>query len=101
MNDTIEVEVLEIDGAAPAAPAPEPAAESTPPPWTAWQGRIRQLDARWWPLWVILGVLALGLLLTVGVVVGVSVLVLRTIVRLIRGIGRLFAGPAHDTRLTR
>jgi hypothetical protein len=101
VNDTIEVEVLEIDGAAPAPPIPEPTPESPPPAWTAWQGRIRQLDARWWPLWVILGILALGLLLTVGVVVGITVLVLRTILRFMAGIRSLFAGPTHDTRLSR
>ena len=71
----IEVEVLEIDGAAPPAKT-ETGGESQPrQPWENWQGRIRQLDARWWPLWVFLGIIALVLMLTVGVVLGAVFLV--------------------------
>lgn len=75
----IEVEVVEIDGVAPTihgAP-PAPAAQS-------WQGRIRMLDARWWPLWVLLGAIAIALLLTVGLVIAV----IFVIFRILNAIGR-------------
>jgi hypothetical protein len=101
MNDPIEVEVLEIDGQAPptASPAPEP----KPPQaaWQTWQGRVRRLDARWWPLWVILGIVGLALLLTVGIVFGAIFLVARTIARLVNGVIGLFAGPVSTTTLRR
>ena len=80
----IEVEVLEIDGAQPPAPfvpREDPAAQRQPP-WQNWQGRVRQLDARWWPPWVILGAIMIFLILTVGVVIGI----LMVVFRIIRGI---------------
>ncbi len=82
----IEVEVIEIDGVAPAAKT----ASQEPPPearwqnWQKWQGRVRQLDGRWWPLWVFLGAIALVLLLTVGLVVGVVFLVFRILTGILR-----------------
>jgi hypothetical protein len=84
-SQAIEVEVLEIDGS-----APQPTFASEPPPksapWMQWQGRIRQLDRRWWPLWVLLGGVALSLLLTLGLVVAVILLILK----LLQGIARIF-----------
>ena len=88
----IEVEVVEIDGVAPAAPQVRP--EETPQhqsdqrAWQGWQGRVRQLDSRWWPLWVLLGIVALALALTVGVVLGAIYVVLRVVTNLIRAILR-------------
>lgn len=96
----IEVEVVEIDGAAPIVAQPRPRPDTgmnfddeAPPgsqgfrgrDWQQWQGRIRTLDSRWWPLWVLLGIIALFLLLTLGLVIAVIYLVLRTI----RGIFRV------------
>ena len=81
----IEVEVVEIDGLAPPIRS---AAEETPPqtpPWQDWrnlQGRVLQLDKRWWPLWVFLGIIALALIVTLGVVLGIVLLIFR----IIRGI---------------
>ncbi len=86
----IEVEVLEIDGVAPVAKAP--AADENPQSggdwqdWRKWQGRVRRLDGRWWPLWVFLGVIALALLLTVGLVLGVVYLIVRFCVNVIRAL---------------
>ena len=87
----IEVEVLEIDGVAQAVPQVRP--EETPRPsggdwqdWRQWQGRVRQLDSRWWPLWVFLGILVVGLLLTVGLVFGLLVLILRIFLKIVRAI---------------
>ena len=89
----IEVEVVEIDGAAPPVKfeSREEAAPMPPSPWQDWQGlqgRILRLDKRWWPLWVFLGVIVLALLLTVGVVLGVIFLILR----ILRGIVRAIFG---------
>lgn len=94
---SIEVEVVEIDGIAPPTRV-EPSHE-TPrnsrgaagaqwQDWQKWQGRVRKLDSRWWPLWVILGIIALFLILTVGVVVGVLVLIYRIITGFFRALMR-------------
>lgn len=96
MNETIEVEVLEVDGAAPQRPAPAP--EPTPEaPWRSWQGRVRKLDARWWPLWIVLGVIALFLVLTVGVVLAVVFLVIKIIAGVVGSIFQLFSGGASTS----
>ncbi len=86
----IEVEVLEIDGSAPAV-AGAPAGGAERPrgdwqDWRSWQGRARQLDSRWWPLWVVLGIIAMILLVTVGVVLGAVLLVVRLVLRIVRAI---------------
>ncbi|MCF7734088.1 MAG: hypothetical protein K9N23_20560 [Akkermansiaceae bacterium] len=103
----IEVEVLEIDGQAPAAPSPVSA--SPPPPglrpynpwddresdetpgspfsratWQAGTGQLRTLNPIWWPLILILGCIALFLILTVGVMLAIVFLTFR----LLRGILR-------------
>jgi hypothetical protein len=87
----IEVEVVEIDGIAPAAPRDHAA---QPPPrgdwhdWRQWPGKVRRLDSRWWPLWVFLGIIALALALTLGLVLGVIFLVFRMLTNLVRAILR-------------
>ena len=87
----IEVEVLEIDGVAPLVPQAR-ASEEAPPPagewqdWRHWQGRVRKLDSRWWPLWVFLGIIAVTLALTVGVVFGVLILLFRFVLKIIRAL---------------
>ena len=93
----IEVEVVEIDTVTTASgqqisvgrendsgyhEAPER------PVWQQWQGRVRQLDSRWWPLWALLGVLVLALLATVGVVVGLAVMAIVLCQRLFRALFR-------------
>jgi hypothetical protein len=88
----IEVEVVEIDGVAPAvtqAKTGEPAQQRGDwQDWRKWQGRVRKLDSRWWPLWVFLGVIAVALVLTVGLVIGVIFLILRVLANLVRAIFR-------------
>ncbi len=88
----IEVEVVEIDGVAPASPQQSHSAEENPrrssADWRQWQGRVTRLDSRWWPLWVVLGIIALALLLTVGVVIGAILLVFRILQALVRAIQR-------------
>ncbi len=85
----IEVEVVEIDGRTP--PAMSPHREESPPRqswqgWQSWPGLVRRLDSRWWPLWVILGSVAVFLLLTVGVFVGILYLIFRIVSGILRAI---------------
>ncbi len=99
----IEVEVVEIDGAAPIVAQSRPRADTdmnfddeTSPSsqgfrgrdWQQWQGRVRSLDSRWWPLWVLLGIIAVFLLLTLGVVIAAIYLILRVIRKILRLITR-------------
>lgn len=91
----IDVEVVEIDGVPPAPPAASYPYESeragarrSREDWRQWQGRVRQLDMRWWPLWLFLGIIALFLILTVGV----AAAILMIIFRIIRGILRAILG---------
>jgi hypothetical protein len=81
-SQAIEVEVVAIDGAAPAVRNSDPAA--SPPPWRNWRGRTLKLDGYWWPLWVILGAIALFLVLTAGLFFGVVYLILRLLRGMIR-----------------
>ncbi len=83
----IEVEVVEIDGAA--VPAKVKNLEQAPrQDWQKWQGRVRQLDSRWWPLWVFLGVIAVGLVLTVGLVIGGLFVIFRILGAILRAVFR-------------
>ncbi len=89
MPETIEAEVISIDGASP-PPGRNPVPEAGGlPPWSQMRGRVAQLDTRWWPLWLVLGAIALVLALTVGVVFGLIYLVLKGLVSLLR----LLAAP--------
>lgn len=88
----IEVEVVEIDGTAPPM---KPESRDEPPrqgqhwqQWQHWQGRIRTLDSRWWPLWVVLGAIAMVLVLTVGLVIGIVFVILRIVGRIVRALFR-------------
>ena len=85
----IEVEVVEIDGAVPLAKVDSQ--KETPrsrQDWQNWQGRVRQLDSRWWPLWVLLGAIAVVLLLTVGLVIGIVFVIFRILGGILRAIFR-------------
>ena len=70
---TIEVEVVEIDGIAqvPAASIPREPSRGSSFNWQKWVGRISRLDARWWPLWVLLGTVAVVFALTIGLVAAI------------------------------
>jgi hypothetical protein len=87
----IEVEVVEVDGVAPVVTRPRPSdgpARGNPAAWRGWEGRVRKLDSRWWPLWVFLGIIAVFLLLTVGLVVAVVFVITRLCLKLIRAVLR-------------
>jgi len=90
----IEVEVVAIDGQAPPPRAVE--SDQNDPRqarWQQWQGsiqgRLRTLDARWWPLWLILGIIAFAVILTVGVVLIILILV----AKVMRGIFLALLAP--------
>jgi hypothetical protein len=90
--ETIEAEVLEINGGPP--PQPEPAgAERSARRWDAMRGKVVRLDRRWWPLWLLLG-LVLGL---VFLVVGLFVAALWLLGRVVGGVLRLFGGGADSS----
>jgi hypothetical protein len=82
----IEVEVVEIDGVTPTAPQAGAEEQRPQNDWRQWQGRVRQLDSRWWPLWVVLGIIAFVLLITVGLVLGVVFVIVRLCMKLIRAV---------------
>jgi hypothetical protein len=80
----IEVEVVEIDGVSPIATRPQnrepqPSAGGDWQDWRQWQGRVRTLDSRWWPLWVFLGIIAVFLLLTFGLVFAIIYIIFQVI----------------------
>lgn len=85
----IEVEVVEIDGVTPVVPqarAGETRTQGNWQDWRQWQGKVRTLDSRWWPLWVFLGIIALALFLTVGLVLAVIFLIVRIFLQILRAI---------------
>lgn len=84
--DTIEAEVLEIDGSPPPAPDPkEPRPrQGTGTPWDSLRGKVLTLDRRWWPLWALLGMLVLALVLTVGGVIAVVVIAAKFVAGILR-----------------
>jgi hypothetical protein len=87
----IEVEVVEIDGVSPVPPQAsvgDPPRQSTWQDWHQWQGKLRTLDSRWWPLWTILGIIAVVLLLTVGLLLAVVFLIVRMVTKIVRSILR-------------
>jgi hypothetical protein len=89
----IEVEVVEIDGVAPVerqarAEQESPRRQGDWQDWRQWQGRVRQLDSRWWPLWAFLGIIAFILLITVGLVVGVILIIFKVLQGFVRAIQR-------------
>lgn len=65
----LEAEVVEIDGV---AVEPRMEEDNSAPQrdwrfdWQAWPGKIRVLDKRWAPLWIILGIFAVILFLIIG-----------------------------------
>ncbi len=86
----IEVEIVEIDGV-PVEPRPHDDASEAPEP-AVWSRYLQRLPRLWWPLWVIIGIIAVALLLTVGVAVGILYLAFRVL----RGIAGLLTGKSVD-----
>jgi hypothetical protein len=78
--DTIEAEVLEIDG----SPPPAPQVQEPEPTWKAMRGKVLRLDRRWWPLWVLLGLVALAFAVVIGVIFGALMIVTKVIGSILR-----------------
>lgn len=94
-EQAIEVEVVEIDGVA-VDPRPLNGERETRArvDWTSWQGRVKHLNARWWPLWLLLGIVVLLVVL----VVGACLAVVFALWRICRAIIRGFAGLLSPQR---
>jgi hypothetical protein len=91
--DTLEAEVLEIDGSpAPPPPpsSPRSAQSRAEDAWRSMRGRVVRFERRWWPLWILLGLVAVALLLVVACFVGVFVVV----AKVIGSVLRIFTGGA-------
>jgi hypothetical protein len=87
----IEVEVVEIDGMTPITPearADKPPQRGDWQDWRQWRGQVRRFDSRWWPLWVVLGIIAVALLLTVGLLIGAVFLIVSLLLKMLRAILR-------------
>ncbi|MFM2243896.1 MAG: hypothetical protein RLZ97_2752 [Verrucomicrobiota bacterium] len=94
MPETLEAEVIAIDGK-----PPEPAPEPRDPRHTqghrafhGFRGRVLQLDRRWWPLWLLLG-LVFGVFIIAFLILAAAFSLLRG---LIRGIAGLFTPRARS-----
>lgn len=85
MPKTLEAEIIEIDGRPPpeSEPVRGPGGIGGGTPW------ILRLDRRWWPLWVLLG----GVALIAGVFVGALYLIF-VVIRLVFSV--LFRGFGKD-----
>ena len=95
-EQTIEAEVVEIDGIAvePKSVRKESAKGA---PWAQWgnfQGRVKRLDARWMPLWIVLGFIALVAFVAIGMVAAVLFVTFRIVAGLVNGIANLIF-PSH------
>lgn len=76
MPETLEAEIIEIDGRPPPRSEPEPRGFHDAMP------RVLRFDRRWWPLWILLG----GLLLVAVIVGGAFYLVFAAVRAVLRGI---------------
>jgi hypothetical protein len=90
-EQTIEVEVVEIDGI---AVEPRPVREEARHTggridWSVWQGRVKRLDTRWWPLWLILGSLVLVVAVAVGMCLAVVFVTWRILKMFLAGFASL------------
>ncbi len=96
---TIEAEVVEIDGVVvEPRPAPKQAARKDWNNWSSWQGQLKKLDARWWPLWLLLGFIALVLIVSVGMCVAVVWIAYKLTIALFASFISLFASPTELQR---
>lgn len=94
MPETIEAEVISIDGKPP-EPAPETGARSGSRGWgrERVRGTLLRLDRRWWPLWMVLGIVMVGLAVVFGLVLGLVYLVVASV----RAVLRLFFGAGSTS----
>ncbi len=80
MPETIEAEVLEIDG----SPPPPPREPEPEPAWKSMRGKVFRLDRRWWPLWLLLGIVVFAFVAVFGLIFGVVMLVAKAVGSILR-----------------
>ncbi|WP_411826163.1 hypothetical protein [Luteolibacter sp. AS25] len=90
-EQTIEAEVVEIDGVSvEPRPVEKNRAGGDWQDWRSWQGKVRELDPRWWPLWAFLGAIGLVLLVVVGMCAAVILVIYKLFKALFMGFVSLF-----------
>ncbi len=98
-EQTIEAEVVEIDGVAvEPRPFPKQTKGREWNSWGSWQGRVKKLDARWWPLWLVLGSIVLVLVVAVGMCAAVVWIAYKLTIGLFIGFLSLFNTPTELQR---
>jgi len=99
---TIEAEVVEIDGISIQSEIPhqERSRGSSEPhsAWRSWQGKVKAVDARWWPLWLILGFLLLIIVVAIGMCAAVIGFIYWICKSLIRGLAAMVFPPSQLPR---
>jgi hypothetical protein len=94
----LEAEVVEIDGVA-VEPRPDAKASgetrSRRVDWQSWQGKIRVLDKRWMPLWMVLGLVAVILLVAVGMLIAVFAFFFWMVRAILRAVFSIFTVSDH------
>ncbi len=70
MPETLEAEIIEIDGKPPEPAIPEESGSVGKDPFRHFRGRVLKLDRRWWPLWAALGLVFGVVLLALAIVAG-------------------------------
>lgn len=85
MPQTIEAEILEINGGPTPPPSSGAARDMPDRTWEAMRGKIVRLDRRWWPLWLLLGLIFGIFVVVVGLIIAVA-WCLGRMVRRIRGV---------------
>ena len=89
---TLGAEVIEIDGVA-VEPKPVRDQPGKGAPWMQWgglHGQVKRLDARWWPLWAVLGFFALVLFVAIGMVAMVLFVAWRLVAGLVEAVASVF-----------
>lgn len=69
----IEVEVVELENRPPASDHGRNHTQASAQgrqAWPQWRGRLRRIDTKWWPLWVIPGLGVLILLAAASLLIG-------------------------------
>ena len=84
MPETIEADVLEIDGSPPPAPQVRGPEKEAEPAWKSMRGKVLRLDRRWWPLWVLLGLVVFAFVAVIGVIFGAFLIVAKIIGAILR-----------------
>ena len=98
-EQTIEAEVVEIDGVAvEPRPASKQAKNWNSNNWATWQRRVKKLDARWWPLWLVLGFVVMLFVVAVGMCAAVVWIAYKLTIGLFVGFLSLFSSPTELQR---